>query len=360
MRNLILIICLLIAPSELTSQYTEVINSNRPGTSQGAFSVGKNVLQFELGGNFSDLSHKSLNFSYLKETELVYTIRYGLLLEKLELIVNGSYNQNKSVNTLNNSSSKELKSSFLNKQTLGFKYLVFDPYKNKKWHGTSLYSWKKNNNLRWVDLIPAVSVYVGANYIPDGGYFYNDPFTEIKTGTNLGSDEQTVNIKGNIITQHHFLNKWVLVNNFIYDRIGSDNPTINTITTLTHNFTNPKWSSMIELELFKNDVYADGIFKAGLAHLFSKNYQFDASFGTNFKDTPNKLYFSAGLSTRLDWHRDVPPVDKEFKKKQKQDKKLLKQNNKNEKKLQKQSSKNQKKASKLQKKSLKKSKRKNK
>ena len=39
---------------------------------------------------------------------------------------------------------------------------------------------EKNNNLRWVDLIPAVSVYVGANYIPDGGYFYNDPFTEIK------------------------------------------------------------------------------------------------------------------------------------------------------------------------------------
>ena len=102
----------------------------------------------DLGGNFSDLSHKSLNFSYLKETELVYTIRYGLLLEKLELIVNGSYNQNKSVNTLNNSSSEELKSSFLNKQTLGFKYLVFDPYKNKKWHGTSVYSWKKNNNLR--------------------------------------------------------------------------------------------------------------------------------------------------------------------------------------------------------------------
>ena len=52
MRNLILIICLLIAPSELISQYTEVINSNRPGTSQGAFSVGKNVLQFELGEIF--------------------------------------------------------------------------------------------------------------------------------------------------------------------------------------------------------------------------------------------------------------------------------------------------------------------
>ena len=77
----------------------------------------------------------------------------------------------------------------------------------------------KNNNLRWVDLNPRCSAYVGANYIPDGGYFYNDPFTEIKTGTNLGSDEQTVNIKGNIVTQHHFLNKWVLVNNYLQNWI---------------------------------------------------------------------------------------------------------------------------------------------
>ena len=86
---------------------------------------------------------------------------------------------------------------------------------------------------------------------------------------------------------------------------------------------------MVELELFKNDIYSDGFLKAGLAYLF-------------------------------DWHRDIPPVDKELKKKQKQDKKLLKKNNKNEKKSQKQSSKNQKKANKQEKKSLRKSKKKNK
>ena len=31
------------------AQYTDVINSNRPGASQSAFSVGTKVLQFELG-----------------------------------------------------------------------------------------------------------------------------------------------------------------------------------------------------------------------------------------------------------------------------------------------------------------------
>ena len=360
MKNLLFSVFILISNFSVFAQYTDVINSNRPGISQGAFAVGKNVLQFELGTNFTDLSHKTLNFSYVKETELVYTIRYGLLLEKLELIVNGSYNQNKSVNNLNGNTTIKLKNSFLNKQTLGFKYLVYDPYKNEKWHGTNLYSWDKNNKVRWIDLIPAVSVYAGANYIPDDSYFYNDPFTHIKSGTSFETSEEAISIKGSLITQHHFVGKWVLVNNFIYDRIGTDNTTINTITTLTHNFTNPRWSSMVELELFKNDIYSDGFLKAGLAYLFSKNYQFDASFGTNFKDTPNKLYLSAGFSTRLDWHRDIPPVDKELKKKQKQDKKLLKKNNKNEKKSQKQSSKNQKKANKQEKKSLRKSKKKNK
>ena len=31
------------------SQFTEIINSNRPGNSSGAFAVGKNILQFENG-----------------------------------------------------------------------------------------------------------------------------------------------------------------------------------------------------------------------------------------------------------------------------------------------------------------------
>ena len=104
------------------------------------------------------------------------------------------------------------------------------------------------------------------------------------------------------------------------------------------------------------------IFENRIFYVFfdKRNYQFDLSVGSNFKDTPNKLYVNVGFSTRLDWHRDVPPVDKEFKKKQKEDKKNLKKNDKSERKSQKQSTKNQKKSNKKEKKSLRKSKRKNK
>lgn len=360
MKYALTFILLLTMYFPVFSQYTEVINSNRPGSSQGAFAVGRNVLQFEVGGNFSDLSHKNLNFSYIKELQLNYTIRYGLMMEKLELILSGSYNQNKSVNNISVPNSPEIKTEFLNSQSLGVKYLVFDPYKNEKWHSVSLTSWKQNNSIRWIDLIPAISVYAGVNYVPDDGYFYNDPFTEIKKNTNYATLDETISFKGSLITQHHFLNRWVLVNNFTYDRIGSENTLMNNITTLTHNFTNPVWSSMIEFELFKNDIYADNLVKVGLAYLLNKNYQFDFSLGSNFKDSPNNLFIKAGLSTRLDWHRDYPPVDKELKKKEKADKKLLNKNKKAEKKSLKESNKNQKKSNKEERKSLKRSKRKNK
>ena len=146
MKYALSLIIFLLFYSSIFSQYTEVINSNRPGSSQGAFAVGRNVLQFELGVNFSDLSHKNLNFSYIKEMQLNYTIRYGLMIEKLEIILNGTYNQNKSVNNLLSDKGSEIKTQFLNNQSLGAKYLVFDPYKNEKWHSLSLTSWKKNNS----------------------------------------------------------------------------------------------------------------------------------------------------------------------------------------------------------------------
>ena len=53
MKYTITFILLLLVASPISSQYTEVINSNRPGSTQGAFAVGKNVLQFEIGANFS-------------------------------------------------------------------------------------------------------------------------------------------------------------------------------------------------------------------------------------------------------------------------------------------------------------------
>lgn len=347
------------------TQYTETINSNRPGSSQGAFSVGKNVLQFEIGGKMGKLNNKNFKNSTIIESQLNYTIRYGLLLNKLELIIDGTYNQNNSVNKF--ISENKIKTKFLNKQTLGFKYLVFDPFKNKKWHSVSVLSWDKNNKIRLVDFIPAISVYAGVNYIPKNGYNYNDPFTSIKKTAeynifnhsifinhNWTITENAISPKASVITQNHFIGKWVFVNNITLDRIGDKNSILNYIGTLTHNFKNPRWSTFGEFEMIKNDIYDDNYFKFGFAFLLDKNYQFDTSIGTNFKDTPRNMYFKIGMSTRLDWYRDETPVDKEELEKQKQKRRKLKQDSKDLRK----SDKNKKKSNKRERKTLKKSNRK--
>ena len=79
----ILALSLLLSLKGFT-QYTETINSNRPGSSQGAFSVGKNVLQFEFGGKIGKLTNKNFKNSTINESQLNYTIRYGFFKNKIE------------------------------------------------------------------------------------------------------------------------------------------------------------------------------------------------------------------------------------------------------------------------------------
>ena len=309
--------------SLLNSQYTETINSNRPGSSHGAFSIGKNVLQIETGFKSSDFKNVNLKNSEILENKISYTIRYGLLLNKLEVFVDGSYNKNEISDLLKNESYNK---SALGKQTLGFKYLVFDPFKNKKWHSVNLLSWKKNRTIRLVDFIPAISIYTGINYNPKNSLSFDDPFSIIKKNTVYELNEKSINSKIGIITQNHFLGKWVLVNNFTLDRLGDSNSVFNYLTTLTHNFKNPRWSSFIEYEIIKNNVYSDNYYKFGAAYLLNKDFQVDTSVGLNHKKTPSNLNISIGVSTRFDWYKDEIPVDK---KELKANKKRRKKNDKN-------------------------------
>ena len=61
------------------------------------------------------------------------------------------------------------------------------------------------------------------------------------------------------------------------------NSILNLITTLTHNYKNPRWSSFLEFETFKNDIYSDNYYKFGTAYLFNNDLQIDSSFGFNSK-----------------------------------------------------------------------------
>ena len=72
------------------SQYTEIINSNRPGSSHGAFAVGVNVLQFESAVSAQTLKHSNLNNSEIQGLNFNYLFRYGFLNEKLEVFLDGN------------------------------------------------------------------------------------------------------------------------------------------------------------------------------------------------------------------------------------------------------------------------------
>ena len=72
------------------AQYTDVINSNRPGKSMSAFSVGKTVIQAELGVYGVNEKHELLEYQ-AKGMGTDINIRYGAILEQLEFNIDLQY-----------------------------------------------------------------------------------------------------------------------------------------------------------------------------------------------------------------------------------------------------------------------------
>lgn len=81
---------LVFTTNNLLAQYTEVINSNRPGVSRSAFSVGTNVLQFEVGPYIINEEHSRLDYE-VAGWGTDFSARYGLLFEELEINVEGTF-----------------------------------------------------------------------------------------------------------------------------------------------------------------------------------------------------------------------------------------------------------------------------
>lgn len=281
----------LTASAVVQAQYTDVINSNRPGQSQSAFAVGKSVIQVESGINGFHEKHNLLGtesggaFADLN-------LRWGLFLEQLELNGKIQYQADEYLTALGSENRSGIKSA-----SLGFKYLIYDPYKYYE-DKVNVYSWKANHRFKWHQLIPAVSAFAGANYNPEYPYAYQI--------------DQKISPKAALITQNQFSGNWVLVLNFIADNITSSTPTYAYIATLTKGF-NQRWSGFIENQGIKSDYYSDAILRGGAAYLINKNLQVDASISTNFKDTPSVLYGGAGVSWRFDKY--YKPVKLEPKKK---------------------------------------------
>lgn len=284
----LLLLAFVLSSSLCFAQYTEVINSNRPGLSKSAFSVGTNVLQFELGPYFVKEKHTPLKYE-VSGFGADFSARYGLFFEQLEVNIEGVFQSDKFKDNRSTIPIKNSRSNFKN-LALGAKYLIFDPYKNAEEEKPNLYSYHANRKFKWKELIPAVAIYAGINFDSK-----QNPYT--------ASGIEGISPKIMIATQNNFVGGWVLVTNFIKDRIGSDQSDFQYLITLTKSI-NQQWVVFGETQGIKSDFYADNLFRFGGAYLWSKDFQLDTALTLNTKDTPSVFNISLGASYRFDFHKD--------------------------------------------------------
>ena len=284
----IFVLLILISFSSVYAQYTEVINSNRPGVSESAFSVGTGVVQFEAGAFTVKEEHVPLEYE-VSGFGLDFAIRYGVLFEQLEFQLDGIYQNDTRTDFRGQIPVENSRANFKN-LTLGAKYLVYDPYKTEEEAKPNLYSYYANRKFQWKSLIPAVAVYVGANFDTE-----SNPYT--------APDVEGFSPKVMISTQNNFNGGWVFVMNLIQDRIGSEFSEFQYVFTLTHSFT-PQWVVFGEAQGINSDFYADNIFRFGGAYLWTPDFQLDANIAFNTKDTPSVFNIAFGASYRLDFHKD--------------------------------------------------------
>ncbi|PRZ27887.1 transporter [Flavobacterium granuli] len=278
--KLLIFSALILIPNFHYGQHTDQINSNRPGETMSAFSVGKSVFQVETGIYGITEKHDLLNYD-ANGFGVDMTLRWGLFLEKLELIADLQY-QNETFTTKFSNTNK----AALKQTVLGAKYLIYDPFKDYE-KKINIYSWKANHAFNWDQFIPAVAVFAGANITSSNNPYYFSP-------------EGDISPKIMLITQNHFGDgTWVFVTNTIADYIGTDYPSYGYVLTLTKGF-NDKWSGFIENQGFKSDFYSDAIVRGGAAYLINKDMQIDASISSSLKNTPSILYGGIGISWRYD------------------------------------------------------------
>lgn len=282
MLKRILVLCVLLIHFNLNAQYTNVINSNRPGFSESPYSVGKGVYQLE-AGLFYASSKIVPTFTRPESFGANFVFRTSFFLDKLEFNTNITYQRDKVA--FKNVFTSHYFSTGISKLTLGAKYLVYQPtYKDKS---KEIRSWKRRQAFDWKRTIPSVAVYVGLNTN------FLSPVYKLEGMTP----------KAGILLQQNLSDKLNIVTNVFYDYIGSDYSEISYIITGTYSM-NDYWSTFLEHQGIINEYQTNYNFGTGVAYLFNRHFQVDASARMTFDGNVTGLYGGLGLSYRLDRHQD--------------------------------------------------------
>ena len=283
-----------------SAQYTEVINSRRPGYSDSPYSVGTGVYQVE-GGLFYKNVGNYLFYDQDIEAARQYSsssfgtdvmLRTGHFFEKLQ------FNLDMSLLSENRDYSRPADSSAsgfgFSKLTLGAKYLVYKPEYTDK--SKEIRSWKKRHSFDKRRLIPAVGVYAGLN-------------TNLLT--DLYKNPDGISPRFAVFTQNDLSERLIVLFNFIADYAFTDQSENSYILTVTYALTE-QFSVFGENQgFFRKNVPNDFQFGAGGAYLINKDMQADLSARMIFDERGDNTYIiGGGLSWRLDRHKDKLIVNK--------------------------------------------------
>ena len=276
------IISFFIGSVMVFAQYTDVINSNKPGFSESPYSVGRGVYQFESNIFLRNTAIKP-TFSRPQSLGIDLLFRTSFFLDKLELNAQLTYQKDKIA--FKNIFTSHYFTSGLSRMTIGGKYLVYQQtYKDKS---KEIRSWKRRNAFDITRLIPSVAVYLGMNTD-----FVNDIH---KTGS--------ITPKVGILLQNNLSRNFNVITNFYYDNIGTDFAQYSYIITLTQSFSN-RWSAFFENQMVFQKKQNNINLGAGLAYLYSPNLQFNTSVRFLFEGEAQGYYAGLGVSYRIDKHQE--------------------------------------------------------
>jgi len=276
------VISFFIGSVTVFAQYTDVINSNKPGFSESPYSVGKGVYQFESNVFLRNTAITS-TFSKPQSLGIDLLFRTSFFLDKLELNAQLTYQKDKVA--FKNIFTSQYFTSGLSNMTIGAKYLVYQQaYKDKS---KEIRSWKRKNAFDLARLIPSVAVYLGMNTD-----FVNDIH---KTGS--------ITPKMGLLLQQNLTQDFNVITNFYYNNIGTDFAQYSYIITLTQSFSN-RWSAFFENQMVFQKDQDNLDLGAGLAYLYSRNLQFNTSARLVFEGKTQGYYAGLGVSYRINKHQD--------------------------------------------------------
>jgi hypothetical protein len=275
-------VCMILFTQFVLAQYTNVINSNRPGFSESPYSVGTGVYQLETSIFFRQTSIYP-TFSRPESYGVDFLFRTSFFKEKLELNLNFAY-QNEQVSFQNIFNSSYNKTGF-SKLTVGAKYLVYEQKYTDK--SKEIRSWVARNKFDLKRLIPSVAAYAGVNTgIPEDIYKTN-----------------SFSPKAGILLQNDLTNNFNIITNIYYNRIGTELPEFSYIITATFSYNN-RWSIFIENQTMLDKIQAQSNIGSGIAFLYNRNIQINSSLRLLTDAKSSGFYSSIGASYRFDRHLD--------------------------------------------------------